>query len=180
MAAKETKTGQDAVPVEGLEVKGGKVVAVPAEPEVTPPPAQPKPEQAAKPGSADEEVTANIGHVRVRTTAEKRVQAESGNKEANTLRDAKEAHRDAARLSVAVQMGTEFQTADIEGENTRVRLLFDWFDGQGVAHERGKELDLPPNEASKLVYEGRAERANPPAADPVEQAMNEAKMGIFK
>lgn len=189
MVTKTDNTAEPAkepVKVEGLEVSGGKVVAVPAEPEVTPPPAQPTPDQAAKAPPAKEEVVANIGHVRVKTSAEKRVEGETATKEDHWLRDAKEAHRDAARLSVVVSVGTEFQVDDLKSLDpeggaklSRARLLFDWNDGQGVFHERGKELDLPRNEAAKLIEQGLAERANPPELDPIEKAMAEATINVL-
>lgn len=188
MAPKNTtpEAAQEPVAVEGLEVSGGKVVAVPAEPEVTPPPAQMEPEKAASAAPEDQEVMANIGHLRVQTEAEKRVAQETDAKEDHHLRPAKEAHADAARLSVLVTVGTERDTADVRGNGAedaallvRTRLLFDWIDGQGVGHARGKEMDLPRNEAVKLIEEGRAERANPPEANPVELAMAEAKMAVM-
>lgn len=178
---KEDTTAQEPVKVEGLEVSGGKVVAVPAEPEVTPPPAQPEPEQAAKAATGTEEVVANIGHVRIRTAAEKRATEEAGTKEDHWLRPAKEAHADAARVSVVAAAGNEFAVSDLKGIDpegagnlVRTRLLFDWNDGQGVFHGRGKELDLLRNEAAKLVEQGLAERVNPPAVEPIEQAVTDA------
>lgn len=186
MATKKEDTAQEPVKVEGLEVSGGKVVAVPAEPDVTPGPAQPEPEQAAKPASGDEEVVANIGHVRIRTEAEKRVQAETGKQEDHWLRPAKEAHADAARISIVATTGNEFAFNDLKGTDAegagtlaRVRLMFDWRDGQGVFHERAKELDLPRNEAAKLIEQGLAERVNPPDVEPIEKAMTDAQIEVL-
>lgn len=163
-----------------------KVTGVVEKPAPEPNPAPTEPEQAAKAPAGDEEVVANIGHVRVRTTAEKRVTDETDAKEEHHLRPAKEAHAEAARLSVLATVGTETQTGDVRGtlaedaaQLVRARLLFDWIDGQGVGHARGKELDLPRNEAVKLIEEGRAERANPPEGDPVALAMAEAKMAVM-
>jgi len=45
---------------------------------------------------------------------------------------------------------------------TKVKLLMDWRDGQGVLHAHGEEMNLPPNEAIKLLDERRAERSDPP------------------
>lgn len=163
-----------------------KVQGVVEKPAPAPNPAPEEPDQAATAPAGDEEVVANIGHVRVRTTAEKRVIDETDAKEDHWLRPAKEAHAEAARLSVLATVGTETQTSDVRGTNAedaaqlvRARLLFDWIDGQGVSHARGKELDLVRNEAVKLIEEGRAERANPPEGDPVALAMAEAKMAVM-
>jgi len=190
MATRKDDTARETAPepvqVEGLQVSGGRVVAVPTEPEVTPPPAQPEPEQAAKAPTGTEEVVANIGHVRIRTEAEKRVQGETDAKEDHWLRPAKEAHADAARISVVATSGNEFAFSDLKGIDpegatimARVRLLFAWHDGQGVFHARGKELDLLRNEAAKLVEQGLAERVNPPEIDPIERAMTEAQINVL-
>ena len=174
------------VPVEGLQVSGGRVVAVPPEPDVTPPPAQPTPDKAAKAAPKGEEVVANIGHVRIKTSREKRVEDETGNKEDHWLRPAKEAHADAARVAIVAPLGTEFTVSDLKSTDAegaqalhRARLLFDWTDGQGVHHERGKELDLFRNEAAKLIEQGLAERADPPAVEPVERAVAEAQIKVL-
>lgn len=179
------ETAQEPVKVEGLEVSGGKVVAVPPQEEKTGP-AEIEPEQAAKAPTGDEEVVANIGHVRIRTEAEKRVQGETDAKEDHWMRPAKEAHADAARLGIVATSGNEFAFADLKGIDpegaglmARVRLLFDWNDGQGVFHARGKELDLLRNEAAKLVEQGLAERVNPPEIDPIERAMTEAQIDVL-
>lgn len=185
MATKKDDTAPEPVAVEGLETRGGKVVAVPPEPEVTPPPAQPTPDEAAK-VPANQETVANIGQLRVKTAAEHRMEAETVSKEANLLRPAKEAHADAARISIVATQGTEFAFGDLKGIDAegagnlaRARLLFDWRDGQGVFHERGKELDLPRNEAAKLIEQGLAERVNPPEADLVETAVAQAQIDVL-
>lgn len=184
MAPKKTAPEADEATVRTTETV--KVTGVVEKPAPAPNPAPSEPDQAAKAPDSDEEVMANIGHLRVRTEAEKRVDEETDAKEDHHLRPAKEAHADAARLSVLVTVGTERDTADVRGNGAedaamlvRVRLLFDWLDGQGVSHSRGKEMDLPRNEAVKLIEEGRAERANPPEANPVELAMAEAKMAVM-
>lgn len=178
---------KEAVPVAGLKAGGQTVVAVPQEPEVTPPPAQPTPDRAASVPPRNEKVMADIGQLRVETAAEKRIVDTLGAEEDHWLRPAKEAHADAAKLSVLATVGTETSVWDLkrpldENEATRlvrVRLLFDWFDGQGVPHPRGKQLDLPQNEAVRLVREGFAERADPPEEEPIVAAMTEAKMAVL-
>ena len=183
-AKKDTATEAEQAAVETTETV--KVQGIVEKPAPAPNPAPEQPEQAATPAAGTEEVVANIGHVRVRTSAEKRVTDETDAKEDHWLRPAKEAHAEAAKLSVLVTTGTELETGDVRGTNpedavqlVRARLLFDWIDGQGVTHTRGKELDLVRNEAVKLIEEGRAERANPPEADPVALAMAEAKMAVM-
>lgn len=180
--ATSNKTAPEAekepIPVEGLEVKGGKVVAVAPEPEIIGE-AQPTPDKPAEAPPKDEKVVANIGVLRVETTQEKRIEEATGNAEANALRDPKQAHAEAAGLSVIATPGTELRTDDIRTDDyapVRSRLLFDWFDGQGVFHPRGKIMDLPRNEAMKLIGDGRAERANPPDLPPVEKAVAEATL----
>lgn len=147
-------------------------------------PVEMKPEKAAKAPPADEKVMADIGQLRVQTAAEKRIVEETGDKEDHWLRPAKEAHADAAKISVLSTVGTEMSVGDLDGSNeaeiVRVRLLFDWNDGQGVGHPRGKQMDLPKNEAVKLVREGFAERANPPEPDPIVAAMAEARMSVLE
>lgn len=183
MAARKDQA-DEAATVETTETV--KVQGIVEKPAPEPNPAPTEPEKAATAPSADEEVVANIGHVRVRTAAEKRMGEETDTKEDHWLRPAKEAHAEAARLSVLATVGTETQTSDVRGTTAedaaslvRARLLFDWIDGQGVSHLRGKEMDLPRNEAVKLIEEGRAERADPPAGDPVALAMAEARMAVM-
>ncbi|WP_062560359.1 hypothetical protein [Paracoccus aminovorans] len=139
------------------------------------------PDKPAAAAPKNEEVVADIGHLRVKTAAEKRVEAETGNKEDHWLRPAKEAHADAAKVSIVAPLGAESETSDLaDDELTRIRLLFDWHDGQGVFHERGKQMDMIRNEAAKLLAQGMAERVNPPPVDPVEKAMAEAKLNALK
>ena len=60
----------------------------------------------------------------------------------------------------------EADTRDIEnkadqGEKEElypIRLLVDWWDGQGIRRARNSEVEVPWNEAKKLVGEGKAER----------------------
>jgi hypothetical protein len=40
-----------------------------------------------------------------------------------------------------------------------IRLLYDWWDGQGVRHPRDEVVDMPLNEAEKLMGEGKGEYA---------------------
>ncbi len=40
-----------------------------------------------------------------------------------------------------------------------IRLLFDWWDGQGVRHSMDSIVEIPLNEAKKLMDEGKGEYA---------------------
>lgn len=79
--------------------------------------------------------------------------------------DPVEAHDMAARLSQQTGYVPEFDTSDIQkgekGEDLYpIRLLNDWWDGQGIRHKRGETIEVPYNEALRLVGERKAERAD--------------------
>lgn len=151
---------------------------------------QPKATEAPEPSApkaapADIEKTPEIGQERARTAAELAEREASSTEQAAPIREPKEAHKDAATRSMVGFVGTEYHTGDLRApgmyentaeELTPVRLLFDWRDGQGVLHELGKELDLPWNEAKRLVGEGRAERTDPPAVELAEDWIAEARL----
>jgi len=111
----------------------------------------------------------SMGGVRVETSAEIR-QANVGEKlpVPPYQGDAKALHDIAAGLSQQAPRGPELDTRDIEnkadqGEKEElypIRLLVDWWDGQGIRRARNTEVDVPWNEAKKLVSEGKAERAD--------------------
>lgn len=172
-AATAAPAGTVDAPVEPVKTNlmaGGKpVVAVPEAPEVTPGPAQPTPEAAAKQPPADEPLIATVGIPRVETSVEKLIKDQVAGDEMNLLRDPREAHNEAARLSMIAatpgatmvinDLGALKGTVETGGiAQARVRLIFEWFDGQGVYHEAGKLLNLPTNEVEKLVGTGKAER----------------------
>lgn len=151
---------------------------------------QPKPTEAPQPSApkappADLDTTPEIGHERALTSAELAEREASSNEQAAPIREPKEAHKDAAVRSMVGFTGQEFNARDLRApgmyentaeELTSVRLLFDWRDGQGVLHELGKELDLPWNEAKRLVNEGRAERVNPPEVELAEDWIAQARL----
>ena len=120
----------------------------------------------------NDDETVEIGVERSKTTVEmKQEKATAGKDAAPEPRDPKEAHKQAAKLAREQGRGAEFYTRDLKApamhekgkdELVSTRLLYDWHDGQGLLHEHGKILDLPWNEAKKLIAEGRAERAKPP------------------
>lgn len=76
--------------------------------------------------------------------------------------DPLEAHARAAALSKPRAPAPEFRTSDMaKGDKLySIRLLNDWWDGQGLRHKRGEVLDVPYNEAKRLVGEKKAERAD--------------------
>lgn len=124
---------------------------------------------ATKAPPADQEKVANVGVLRVKTSAEMRAESETG-AAAPSPRDAREAHTQAVKASKntsAAEFFTDDLSApDMSGEEKEklvsTRLLFDWHDGQGITHPMGKILSLPWNEAKTLISQGFAERADPP------------------
>lgn len=67
----------------------------------------------------------------------------------------------------------------VKGEKevlTKVKLLVDWHDGQGILHPHGEEIELVSNEATRLLNERRAQRVDPPAdvEDPGKHLMDPA------
>ncbi len=124
---------------------------------------------------ANSDETVEIGVMRAKTTAEKKAEkATAGKDAAPEPRDPKEAHKQAAKLAREARLDNAFYTGDLhqpamhgkeKDELVSVKLLYDWHDGQGLLHPLGKTLDLPWNEAKKLISEGRAERSNPPKLD---------------
>lgn len=119
--------------------------------------------------TADARDVPSMGGVRVETSAEIR-QADAGeNLPVPPYEgDAKALHDIAAGLSQQAPRGPELDTRNIEnkadqGEKEElysIRLLVDWWDGQGIRRARNTEIDVPWNEAKKLVTEGKAERAD--------------------
>ncbi len=151
--------------------------------------------------------TVTVGAIRELTALEIVERELTADKPSNYSRDAKEAHADAVaiskmgensdifstegiRLSVVGQQEESVETvttkserpkATIKGEPevmTEVRILLDWRDGQGLLHSHGKVIELPPNEALRLLGERRAERVNPPKRD--DSAEQEAKAAVEK
>lgn len=151
--------------------------------------------------------TVTVGAIRELTALEIAEREFSAGKESNYSRNAKEAHADAVAISKMGDDSNAFATDDIavprlgqqeetietvttktsspkaviKGEPevlTKVRLLMDWRDGQGLLHVHGKQIDLPSNEAVKLLNERRAERVNPPKRD--DRAEKEAEAAVAK
>lgn len=138
---------------------------------------QGKTSQPAEPVNTDEaRDVPSFGGVRVETSEEIR-QAEAGENlpVAPYEGDAKQLHVVSAGISGRSlsdpglrDVPPEMDTTDIvnmpeQGEQEElypIRLLVDWWDGQGNRHARNTEVDVPWNEAKKLIGEGKAERAD--------------------
>jgi len=160
---------------------------------------------------AKDTTTVTVGAVRELTSTEiAEREATAGKEAAPSPRDPNEAHAQAVELMRKAAEYDPFSTVGInrnpvgvvedtietkttttssprsviKGEPeklTKVKLLMDWRDGQGLLHGHGEELNLPPNEAIKLLDERRAERSDPPKTeDPGlkrEDALTTAKSG---
>ena len=154
---------------------------------------------------AKDTTTVTVGAVRELTSQEiEERDANAGKPAAPSPRDAKEAHAAAVGISKLGEKYDIFSTADIvrfpvgavedtteitttkssvprstfKGEPeklTNVKLLMDWRDGQGLLHAHGETLDLPPNEAIKLLDERRAERTDPPKTEDPGEHLEKAK-----
>jgi hypothetical protein len=143
---------------------------------------------------ATDKTTVTVGAVRELTSAEiAEREATAGKEAAPYPRDPNEAHKQAVELmrkaaeydvfstaGIRTATGTQEDTTEttttktsvprstVKGEPeklTKVKLLMDWRDGQGLLHAHGEEMNLPPNEAIKLLDEHRAERSDPPKTE---------------
>jgi hypothetical protein len=144
---------------------------------------------------AKDTTTVTVGAVRELTSQEIAEREASAGKDAAPYpRDPNEAHKALRELQKKAEEYDPFSTADIarhgigvvedtietkttttssprsvvKGEPeklTKVKLLMDWRDGSGVLHAHGEEMNLPPNEAIKLLDERRAERSDPPKTE---------------
>jgi hypothetical protein len=152
---------------------------------------------------AKETTTVTVGAVRELTSTEIAEREASAGKEAAPWpRDPNEAHKALRELAkkaeeydvfstagIATSTGTQEDVTEttttttktprstVRGEPeklTKVKLLVDWRDGSGVLHAHGEELNLPPNEAIKLLNERRAERSDPPKTEDPAAKVGEA------
>jgi hypothetical protein len=144
---------------------------------------------------AKDTTTVTVGAVRELTSQEIAEREASAGKDAAPYpRDPNEAHKALRDLQKKAEEYDPFSTRDIarhgigvvedtietkttttssprsvvKGEPeklTKVKLLMDWRDGSGVLHAHGEEMNLPPNEAIKLLDERRAERSDPPKTE---------------
>lgn len=122
--------------------------------------------QAPTPASGEARLVPDMGGIRVETAAEVEANKRSeGQPVAPAPGDPKEAHALAVELS-QIQPVAQPQdlpsagsvaAADKAEEVYPIRLLYDWWDGQGVRHLRDEVVDMPLNEAQKLMDEGKGE-----------------------
>lgn len=113
--------------------------------------------------TSDAKDVAAVGAMRVETSQEIR-QREAGEQVEPVPEDPKEAHKVAAENAKAQEAAPEFSTDGIEASKEQtfpVRLLFDWWDGQGNRHSRNDVVNVNINDALKLIEERKAERADP-------------------
>jgi len=107
----------------------------------------------------------NIGVMRVESSAEIRARELGDSVGPAPTDDPKAAHKAAQeRAKAEAAYAPEFDTTGMNtapDATTPIRLLYDWWDGQGNRHTRGETVDLVINEARKLLDDGKAERADP-------------------
>ncbi|AYD02200.1 hypothetical protein [Neorhizobium sp. NCHU2750] len=124
--------------------------------------------QAPTPAPGEARLVPDMGGMRVETAAEvEATKKAEGQPVAPAPGDPKEAHALAVELS-QVQPVAEPQdlptagsvnAADVAEDVYPVRLLYDWWDGQGVRHPRDEVVEMPLNEMQKLIDEGKGEYA---------------------
>lgn len=124
--------------------------------------------QAPTPAPGEARLVPDMGGIRVETAAEVEATKRAENQPvAPAPGDPKEAHALAVELS-QVQRVTQpqdlpaagsVQSAELADEVYPIRLLYDWWDGQGLRHPRDEIVEIPLNEAQKLMAEGKGEYA---------------------
>lgn len=125
-------------------------------------------EAAPVPAPGEARIVPDMGGVRVETAAEVQASKEAENQPvAPYPGDPRESHTLAVEQSQRPivnerpdlpQAGSLAATEQAE-EVYPIRLLYDWWDGQGVRHPRDEVVDMPLNEAQKLMDEGKGEYA---------------------
>lgn len=125
---------------------------------------------------ADAKIVPNIGQPRAQTSEEIRADAEAGTGTGEVAKAAPypgnphDAQIKAILASERSMIGTEFHTDDLKGtsvdgagesDTVVVRLLFDWWDGQGVRHPLNSLVEMAMNDARNLVEQRKAERTDP-------------------
>ncbi|HEX5935679.1 MAG TPA: hypothetical protein VFY63_16090 [Pseudorhizobium sp.] len=130
------------------------------------------PEPAPQPAPGEARIVPEIGVARVETAEEVQQTKEGENQPVAPYEgDPKEAHALAAAQAERAAASPAMTTFGLpnpgavpaEGQKEElysVRLLYDWWDGQGIRHPRDEVVDLPLNEAKKLLAEGKGERAD--------------------
>lgn len=125
---------------------------------------------------ANAKIVPNIGQGRAQTSEELRQEKEEGAGSGKVAQaapypgDPHEAQVKAILASERQAIGTEFRTDDLTGTSVdgagetdvvKVRLLFDWWDGQGVRHPANSLVEVAMNDARNLVDQRKAERTDP-------------------
>lgn len=122
--------------------------------------------------TSNAKIIPNIGQPRAETSEEIREDQDQPSGVAKfPSDDPKAAHEKAVRRTRRIDTAREFKTDDLTGTTVNgeeggrtsviVRLLYDWWDGEGNRHPLNSEIELPLNEARRLVDERKAERTDP-------------------
>ncbi|NTF35559.1 hypothetical protein [Agrobacterium rubi] len=130
----------------------------------------PAPAPAPTPAPGEAREVPAIGGVRVETAEEVQETKENAGQPSYPYGgDPKEGHALAAENAQRFEQASR-QVPDLPVAGTvsaaqtaeelyPIRLLYDWWDGQGVRHPRDEVVDMPLNEANKLMSEGKGEYA---------------------
>jgi hypothetical protein len=132
-------------------------------------------ETAASVEHADAKIIPTIGQPRAQTSEEIRQEKEdqsgSGVSQAAPYPgNPHDAHVKAILASERQRDSGEFRTEDLTGttvdgdgktDTVKVRLLYDWWDGQGVRHPMNHVVEMAMNDARNLVDQRKAERTDP-------------------
>lgn len=125
---------------------------------------------------ADAKIVPNIGQPRAQTSEEIRMDAEAGTGSGDVAQAAPypgnphDAQVKAILASERQMIGDEFRSDDLHGtsvdgagekDTVVVRLLFDWWDGQGVRHPLNSLVEMAMNDARNLIEQRKAERTDP-------------------
>jgi hypothetical protein len=125
-------------------------------------------EIAPVPAQGEARIVTDMGGVRVETAAEVQASKEGENQPvAPYPGDPRESHALAVEQSQRpivnerpdLPPAGSLAATEAAEEVYPIRLLYDWWDGQGVRHPRDEVVDMPLNEAQKLMDEGKGEYA---------------------
>jgi len=133
-------------------------------------------EKAASVDHADAKIVPNIGQPRAQSSEEIRQDQEDQSNIGNVAQAAPypgnphDAHVKAILASERQRDAGEFRTEDLTGltvdgdgktDTVKVRLLYDWWDGQGVRHPLNSMVEVAMNDARNLIDQRKAERTDP-------------------
>lgn len=125
---------------------------------------------------ADAKIIPNIGQPRAQTSEEIRQDQADGagsGKVAQAAPYPGNPHDAQVKAILAAERSMdagEFRTDDLTGTTVdgagktdivKVRLIFDWWDGQGVRHPMNSLVEMPINDARNLIEQRKAERTDP-------------------